>query len=200
MRRLAIIVLVVGMVASAMVFATGASSRQARAQEGSVTLEAAQGIGVLDPYKKLFQYSVTLYPLLWNTLTAYSQNTGAVPRPQLATGWKTSAGGKVYTFAIRPGAQFSDGSPINAAAVVSSLRRAFDPKTAFFYAGFFPKVTSVTAPTSSKVVIRLGTASNILPTLLTLVPIIKTSALAEINTKPVVSGPFMVHSSHRTSL
>src|SRR5262245_3123575 len=107
MRRVAFSVFVVSIVAGAMVFAAGAPGKESRAQEGKVTLEAAQGIGVLDPYKKLFQYSVTLYPLLWNALTAYSENKGAVPQPQLATGWKTSAGGKVYTFAIRPGVQFS---------------------------------------------------------------------------------------------
>jgi peptide/nickel transport system substrate-binding protein len=175
-----------------MIFATSASSKSGAQEGGTLTLAAAQGIGVLDPYKKLFQYSVTLYPLLWNGLTAYASPTDKAPRPQLARSWKTSAGGKVYTFTLRPGLQFSDGSPINGAAVVSSLRRAFDPKTAFFYAGFFPKVKSVTSPNSSTVVIRLGTASNVLPTLLTLVPVIKTSALSQINTKPVVSGPFQV--------
>jgi peptide/nickel transport system substrate-binding protein len=192
MRWVAIVV-VVSMVASAMIFATGASSKQSQAQQqGSLTLAAAQGIGVLDPYKKLFQYSVTLYPLLWNSLTAYSSTRGAVPQPQLARSWKSSSGGTVYTFTLRPGMQFSDGSPINAAAVVSSLRRAFNPKTAFFYASFFPKVRSVTAPNNSTVVITLATASNVLPTLLTLVPVIKTAALSQINTRPVVSGPFQV--------
>lgn len=191
--------LVVGLVALAMVFTTGAASKtkgasagQSQAQQASLTLAAAQGISVLDPYKKLFQYSVTLYPLLWNSLTAYDRTKGAVPQPQLARSWRTSGGGKVYTFTLRPRLQFSDGSPINAAAVVSSIRHAFNPKTAFFYASFFPKIRSVTARNNSTVVIRLTTASNVLPTLLTLVPIIKMAALSQINTNPVVSGPFRV--------
>jgi peptide/nickel transport system substrate-binding protein len=177
-----------------MAFATSASSRQSRTQAGTLTFEAAQGIEVLDPYKKLFQYSESLYPLLWNGLTAFKATTGAVPQPQLARSWKSSNGNKVYTFTLRSGLQFSDGSPINAAAVVSSLRRAFDPNTAFFFASFFPKVTGVSSTNDSTVVIRLAKASNVLPTLLTQVPIIKTAALDQINTNPVVSGPFQVSS------
>jgi len=192
MKRAAVVVALVGAAVAAMVFAAGASSKQSSTQSGTVTLEAAQGVSVLDPYKKLFQYSTALYPLLWNTLTAYSANKGAVPQPQLAKSWKVSGGGKVYTFTLRPGMQFSDGSALDAAAVAASLHRAFYPKTAFFYASFFPKVTSVTASGKTTVVIKLATPSNILPTLLTLAPIEQTKALDQINTKPVVSGPFMV--------
>jgi peptide/nickel transport system substrate-binding protein len=192
MRKAAVVALLATVGVLAMVFAAGASSKQSRSQAGTLTFEAAQGIEVLDPYKKLFQYSESLYPLLWNGLTAFKATTGAVPQPQLAKSWKASSGGKVYTFAMRPGVQFSDGSAIDAKAVVASLQRAFDPATAFFFASFFPKVTGVSAPNNSTVVIRLAKASNVLPTLLTQVPIIKTAALAQINTKPVVSGPFQV--------
>jgi peptide/nickel transport system substrate-binding protein len=186
------LIAIAGAALMAAVLATSASSKQTRAQSGTITLEAAQGVSVLDPYKKLFQYSTALYPLLWNTLTAYTVDKGAVPQPQLAQSWKSSNGGKVYTFTLRPGLQFSDGSAIDAAAVVASLQRAFDPQTAFFYASFFPKVTSVTAKGTSTVVIELATPSNVLPTLLTLVPIEQVAALSQINTNPVVSGPFMV--------
>jgi peptide/nickel transport system substrate-binding protein len=192
MKRTALRIAIASAALVATVFAASASSKQTRAHSGTVTLEAAQGVSVLDPYKKLFQYSTALYPLLWNTLTAYTVNKGAVPQPQLAKSWKSSSGGKVYTFTLRPGLRFSDGSAINAAAVAASLQRAFDPKTAFFYASFFPKVTSVTAKGTATVVIKLATASNVLPTLLTLVPIEQVAAISQINTKPVVSGPFMV--------
>lgn len=195
MRKAAPVAVLASMAALAMIFATGASSSQGHANRpegGTLTFEAAQGIEVLDPYKKLFQYSESLYPLLWNGLTAFTQSSPAVPQPELAQSWKASSGGKVYTFKLRPGMQFSDGSPINAAAVVSSLQRAFDPATAFFFASFFPKVKSVSASNDSTVVITLTKASNVLPTLLTQVPIIQTAALSTINTTPVVSGPFMV--------
>ena len=193
MRRTALLVAIASAGLVAMVFAAGASSNQTKSQSGTVTLEAAQGVSVLDPYKKLFQYSTALYPLLWNTLTAYTVNKGAVPQPQLAKSWKSSGGGKVYTLHdYSPGLKFSDGSPI------MQRRCAFAPpclryqRTAFFYASFFPKVTSVTAKGTSQVVIKLATASNVLPTLLTLAPIEQVAALSQINTKPVVSGPFMV--------
>ena len=40
--------------------------------------------------------------------------------PSLAEKWETSADGKVWTFTLRKGAKFHDGTPFNAAAVVKN--------------------------------------------------------------------------------
>ena len=45
--------------------------------------------------------------------------------PGLATSWEVSADGLIYTFKLRPGVMFHDGTPFNAAAVVFSIERQF---------------------------------------------------------------------------
>jgi peptide/nickel transport system substrate-binding protein len=50
-------------------------------------------------------------------------------RPSLAEKWEVSADGTEYTFKLRPGVKFHDGTPFNAAAVVANLKRISDPAT-----------------------------------------------------------------------
>ncbi len=50
--------------------------------------------------------------------------------PCLADKWTVSPDGLVYTFHLRPGAKFQDGTPVTAQDVYYSMRRALDPKLA----------------------------------------------------------------------
>jgi peptide/nickel transport system substrate-binding protein len=49
--------------------------------------------------------------------------------PSLAERWEVSPDGKVYTFTLRQGVKFHDGTPFDAAAVVANLTRIADPAT-----------------------------------------------------------------------
>jgi oligopeptide transport system substrate-binding protein len=51
------------------------------------------------------------------------------PYPSLASGWQISDDGLTYTFAIRPGLEFSDGSPLIADDIRRSWLRLLDPAT-----------------------------------------------------------------------
>ena len=64
--------------------------------------------------------------------------------PALATSWKNSGGGKVWTFALRKGVKFHDGTPFNSAAVCYNFNRWFnfsgalqDPGATFYYQSIF---------------------------------------------------------------
>ncbi len=48
--------------------------------------------------------------------------------PRLATRWQISRDGLVYTFTLRRGVTFHDGTPMNAAAVKFTLERLIDPR------------------------------------------------------------------------
>jgi peptide/nickel transport system substrate-binding protein len=49
--------------------------------------------------------------------------------PWLATSWKQSATGLAWTFTLKKGVTFTDGTPFNAAAVVANMDAVKDPKT-----------------------------------------------------------------------
>lgn len=62
---------------------------------------------------------------LFEGLTSFDQKNLTVPG--LAEKWDISADGKTYTFHLRNGLKFSDGSPITASDVVFSWQRLADP-------------------------------------------------------------------------
>ena len=53
--------------------------------------------------------------------------TSAPIVPRLAQGWEISDDGLVYTFTLRPGISFTDGTPFNAEAVKLNFDRILDP-------------------------------------------------------------------------
>ena len=55
-------------------------------------------------------------------------NDGKTLRPWLATSYKASKDGKTYTFTVRKGLRFSDGSPVTAAAFKRALERNLSPE------------------------------------------------------------------------
>ncbi len=64
--------------------------------------------------------------------------------PKLATSWKTSKDGKTWTFALRHGVKFQDGTPFNAKAVCVNFDRWYnfsgafqDPGATFYYQSIF---------------------------------------------------------------
>jgi peptide/nickel transport system substrate-binding protein len=62
----------------------------------------------------------------YNGLTRFKMDNSV--EPDLATKWEVSPDGLTYTFTLRPGMKFSDGSPITGADWQWSLDRCRDPK------------------------------------------------------------------------
>jgi oligopeptide transport system substrate-binding protein len=69
---------------------------------------------------------------LYEGLTVYDADGVIVPGA--AAGWTLSPDGTVYTFKLRAGADWSDGSPVTAEDFAFSFRRVEDPKEAANYA------------------------------------------------------------------
>lgn len=94
-------------------------------------------------------YMTNIYePLLWKN------PDGASPEysPALATSWSSSKDGKTWTFKLRAGATFHDGSPVNSAAVKAS----FDSSKKIGGAGFiWDALKSVDTPSADTVVLNL---------------------------------------------
>jgi peptide/nickel transport system substrate-binding protein len=94
----------------------------------------------------------SLEPGLWNGfgITNVHDNVGAYltqpnsstvwtdpPEPALAESWDVSEDGLVYTFKIRPGVKFHDGSEVDANAIVRSLTRQVNPDDSSYVEGLY---------------------------------------------------------------
>ena len=74
---------------------------------------------------------------LYDGLVRYKQGSLEV-EPALASSWKISKDGKRYTFKLRKGVKFHDGTPFNAEAVKFNFDRMLDPKHPYHDTGPFP--------------------------------------------------------------
>jgi peptide/nickel transport system substrate-binding protein len=91
------------------------------------------------------------------TLVTYAPNATS-PEPLLAASMPdVSPDGLTYTFVLRAGVKFADGTPLNAAAVKFSLERAkaFGAKDAEAAGFLLSDIRSIAAPADDKVVITL---------------------------------------------
>jgi peptide/nickel transport system substrate-binding protein len=69
--------------------------------------------------------SIRVIKQIAETLVAQAPGTSNL-KPDLATSWKHSANGKVWTFALRHGVSFTDGTAFNAAAVCANFNRWYN--------------------------------------------------------------------------
>jgi peptide/nickel transport system substrate-binding protein len=123
--------------------------------------------GTIDPAFSTSDADGTRISLVYDRL-AYLDNAFK-PQPQLATSWSSNADGTVWTFKLRPGVKFHDGSPLTAADVVYSFQRVLDPKTGSAGASEMPgiRASDVSAPDPHTVRFDLGTADVMLPVTIT---------------------------------
>ena len=91
----------------------------------SATLVAGDP-ATLDPAAAGDLGSAVVISQLFEGVTAF--DPGLNVRPALASSWETLDGGRRIVFHMRPGIQFSDGTPIRAADVVRSWMRLVDPR------------------------------------------------------------------------
>lgn len=79
--------------------------------------------------------------------------------PDLAESWRISDDGKTYTFSLREGLTFSDGSPLKASDVKFSLERLRDGEESVF-GSMFGVITDIQVPDDRTVVIELSEATT----------------------------------------
>lgn len=89
--------------------------------------------------------------------------------PYLATSWKDSAGGKTWTFTLKPGLKFASGTAVDAAAVKYSLERALKGISSYFVSDGLPgNVKSIAAPAADTVVVHLAAPDPHFPAVMAL--------------------------------
>jgi peptide/nickel transport system substrate-binding protein len=144
-----------------------------------------------DPHKTTAYFSFQVLENVFDTLVEPDENLEM--RPALAESWDVSPDQRSWTFHLRKGVTFHDGSPFTADDVVYSYRRIIDEKLT--NVDKFSAVTDVTAPDPSTVRI---TVKQPTPNLLTNLGGFKGMAIVQrknvesgqIATHPIGTGPF----------
>jgi peptide/nickel transport system substrate-binding protein len=109
----------------------------------------------LDPMRQTTTTVANVVQMVVESLTRVDQD-GQI-QPALATGWQEASDGLRWTFTLRPGVRFSDGTPLDAAAVAASLDRVLDPSSVCPGCGLLRGVvTSVVVDDSSHVTLVAG--------------------------------------------
>ncbi|MBT6614757.1 MAG: ABC transporter substrate-binding protein [Deltaproteobacteria bacterium] len=103
------------------------------ANEGGTLVFGRGGDSVgLDPAYETDGNSFMICDNIFEALVAYADESTAL-EPGLAESWKISSDGKTYTFKLRKGVKFHDGTDFNADAVVFSIGQMMKNRKLKFY-------------------------------------------------------------------
>jgi peptide/nickel transport system substrate-binding protein len=142
---------VVALVAALTACSTGSRVDLGGESAGNLVAAIAGEPDQLDPQKTSAYFSFEVLENVFDTLVAPDANLEM--RPALAESWDVSPDQLMWTFHVRRGVTFHDGSPFTADDVVYSYRRIIDQKLA--NADKFSAVTAVTKLDASTVKITL---------------------------------------------
>ena len=109
----------------------------------------------LDPHKQSLTAIWHVVEHVYNGLTRVRADLTV--EPDLAERWEISADGLTYTFALRQGVTFHDGTPLKASDVKFSFERLKDPEIASPSASDLASVETIEAPDDATVVLTLST-------------------------------------------
>ena len=111
----------------------GQATRASR-DPGALVVARASDVRALDPLRVTDSESIEVGGLIFEGLLRWRPGTTEV-EPGLATEWRVSSDGNRWTFELRDGVQFHDGTPMDASAVVFSFERLLDPAHPSYLAG-----------------------------------------------------------------
>ncbi|HEU4322380.1 MAG TPA: peptide ABC transporter substrate-binding protein [Roseiflexaceae bacterium] len=98
------------------------------------SLEGISDLSSIDPAKPGDAQAITVINSIFGGLVRLNDRLEVVPEG--AASWQVSGDGTVYTFALRDGLSFADGTAVTAGDFVYSINRALSPETASFGAPF----------------------------------------------------------------
>ena len=195
---LARLFLVAGFAISLSVVPAGAQKKG-----GSITMGLELDIPGFDPLKVgvYDTAALTASSALFDTLT-YLDASGK-PQPKLALSWSHSEDFKTWTFKLRPGVKFHDGTPFNAEAYKANFDRQKDPANKCRCAFYVSNVSNVQAPDELTLVYNLNDPSVNFPALIVSYanqngavhsPTAWKTKGDDYNRNPVGTGPFVLKS------
>jgi peptide/nickel transport system substrate-binding protein len=107
--------------------AASASGMPAPVMGGTLSVVIPPSITDLDPVTIYDQGGIVLISQFCEYLIDLDNTNGL--KPKLAESWSANTDASVWTFKLRQGVKFTDGSPFEAADVVATMDRLVDPKS-----------------------------------------------------------------------
>lgn len=168
---------------------------------GALVVAQAADVAGLDLARVTDGESIEIGEILFEGLARWRPGTVEV-EPGLATSWNVSNDGLRWTFTLRPGVVFHDGTPLTASAVVFSFERVIDPHHPHYLAGedarywrtLLRDVKRVTAVGPDRVVIEVTRPCAPLLSELAMFPIVSPTAVRrwgdQFTRHPVGTGAF----------
>lgn len=105
-----------------------------RRDPGALVVAQARDVIGLDLARVVDSESIEVGEIVFEGLARWQPGTTVI-EPGLATAWRVSPDGRRWTFTLRRGVMFHDGTPLDAGAVVFSFERVLDPRHPFYLAG-----------------------------------------------------------------
>ena len=169
------------------------------------TLIVARGTDALtlDVHRATDSPTATVLAHIFESLFDLTNEGEIVPR--LATGYEVSADELEWTFFIREGVTFTDGTPLTAEIVRGSMERLWNPDNAFAYRFLIAQVTEMEAVDDYTFVMRLDEpfAPLLFHMTHTFTSIMNPAAIEAageaVVEQPVGTGPFMLGSWDRNT-
>lgn len=153
----------------------------------------------VDPVTAYDGTSVALIQLVAEYLVWLDKDFKLVPK--LATAWKSDAKATTWTFTLRKGVAFSDGTPLDSTAVKVTFDRLLDPKNKSSALSAFSTILEqggVSAPDASTVVFTLKRPFSDFPYLVSAgnynTVILKKDYAGNFTKKAIGTGPFLLNS------
>jgi peptide/nickel transport system substrate-binding protein len=163
------------MLATVVLFASEANAMAAGS--GTFTIDSAVGPSTLDPAEGCGLSDLAVISNLYMRLTQYGTKAGpdgtkeinpVSIKPWASKSWKTSDGGKTYTFKLKSGLEFPDGTAVTAKDVAYSINRndTIGGCGLFFTEDGFTApalIKSIATPNATTVVFHLSQPDNDFP-------------------------------------
>lgn len=121
MKKILSMIICISMILSLVGCATGNNEDAEKKQEKSITVLSSAGLDPELGAPNSYDTEFCLYEMIYDPLVKYGQN--GKYEPALAESWEVSEDGTEYTFHLREGVKFSDGSDFNADSVIFSAEK-----------------------------------------------------------------------------
>ena len=179
-----------------------AGAVEAQKQGGSISVGLELDIAGFDPLKVgVFDTSANMAAaLLFDTLTSLDDKGNA--QPKLALSWSHSDDYKRWTFKLRPGVKFHDGTAFDAKALKFNFDRQKDPKNKCRCAFYIANIKELEAADELTAVYTLTDPAVKFPEIMTIPSVnnvVQSPAAIQAkgddyNRNPVGTGPFVLKS------